>query len=199
MSWRSVEDAVLSDVQGAEAVSINWVAIKKPKVLLAIRLVVSAGLLWVLFGKLDSGWSSSVVPPFTGQTALWLLGAFLFTFLGVVLSALRWRAVLNALGQHPRMRRLLSHYFAGQFLANVLPSTIGGDALRVSRLSRDNGESPTSFASVVLERLTGWLVLPVITLVALLVNPGLRRAGTAPRSWRWRSPGPRWRSSRWSC
>ena len=27
-------------------------------------------------------------------------------------------------------------------MANVLPSTIGGDALRVSRLSRDNGESP---------------------------------------------------------
>lgn len=159
--------------------SINWGLLKRPRVLLVIRLVVSVGLLWVLLGKLGRNWTDSVVPPFTGETVLWLLGAFALTFLGVVLSALRWRAVLNALGQHPRTKRLLSHYLAGQFMANVLPSTIGGDALRISRLSRDNGESPTSFASVVLERLTGWLVLPVITLVALVVNPGLRHLGRA--------------------
>jgi uncharacterized membrane protein YbhN (UPF0104 family) len=64
-------------------------------------------------------------------------------------------------------------------VGNVLPSTIGGDALRVSRLSKDNGEGPTTFASVVLERLTGWLVLPVITLIGLAVNPGLRELGRA--------------------
>ena len=32
-----------------------------------------------------------------------------------------------------------------------------------------------------LERLTGWLVLPVITFVGLLVNPGLRHLGNATR------------------
>jgi uncharacterized membrane protein YbhN (UPF0104 family) len=160
-------------------VSSVWKAIKKPKVVLAIRLVVSGLLLWVLFGKVNKGWTSSVVPPFTTETVLWLLGALVLTFLGVVLSALRWAAVLKALGQHPRIGRLLSHYLAGQFMANVLPSTIGGDALRVSRQSRDSGQSPTSFASVVLERMTGWLVLPVITLVGLVVNPGLRHLGRA--------------------
>jgi hypothetical protein len=34
---------------------------------------------------------------------------------------------------------------------------------------------------VVLERLTGWLVLPVITLAALLANPGLLHLGPATR------------------
>ncbi len=159
--------------------SSKWDVIKNPKLLLSIRLLVSGVLLWVLFGKVDRGWSSSVVPPFTTETVLWLLGALLLTFLGVVLSAMRWAAVLNALGQRPRVKRLLSHYLAGQFMANVLPSTIGGDALRVTRLSRDNGQSPTSFASVVLERMTGWLVLPVITLGGLLINPGLRHLGRA--------------------
>jgi glycosyltransferase 2 family protein len=96
-----------------------------------------------------------------------------------VLSAVRWSAVLAALGLHPPFPRVLSLYFAGQFMGNVLPSTIGGDALRVSRLAKDNGEPPTTFASVVLERLTGWFVLPVLTLTALLVNPGLRELGRA--------------------
>src|SRR5690606_1195081 len=57
----------------------------------------------------------------------------------------------------------------------------GGDVLRVSRLSRETGEPPGTFASVVLERLTGWLVLPVITIVGFAVNPGLRQLGSATR------------------
>lgn len=145
---------------------------------MAARLVVSALLLWVLVTKIGTNWSDTI-PDATGHTLLWLAGALVLTFLGVVLSAVRWSAVLAALDQHPPFGRLLSLYFAGQFVGNVLPSTIGGDALRVSRLSRDNGEGPTTFASVVLERLTGWLVLPVITLLGLAVNPGLRDLGKA--------------------
>lgn len=142
------------------------------------RLVISAALLWVLVTRIGTNWSEAI-PDATGHTFAWLAGALLFTLAGVVLSAARWSAVLAALGQRPPFRRLLSLYFAGQFMSNVLPSTIGGDALRVSRLAKDTGEGPTAFASVVLERLTGWLVLPVITLVGLAVNPGLRELGRA--------------------
>jgi hypothetical protein len=51
--------------------------------------------------------------------------------------------------------------------------------LRVRRLSQDNGLVAESFASVVLERLTGWVVLPFITLASLAANPGLRHLGHA--------------------
>ena len=148
------------------------------KWIMAGRLLVSGLLLWVLVAKLGARWSDAL-PPLTASVAAWLVGAFLLTLAGVILSAMRWRAVLAALGQRAALRRLVSHYLAGQFMGNVLPSTIGGDALRVSRLSRDSGHSPTSFASVVLERLTGWLVLPVITLFGLGINPGLRHLGKA--------------------
>ncbi|MBX3285823.1 MAG: flippase-like domain-containing protein [Actinobacteria bacterium] len=152
--------------------------ISRPQLIMAARLVISALLLWVLVTKIGTNWSETI-PDATGHTLAWLAGALVLTFLGVVLSAVRWSAVLAALGQHPPFGRLLSLYFAGQFVGNVLPSTIGGDALRVSRLAKDNGEGPTTFASVVLERLTGWLVLPVITLFGLAVNPGLRELGRA--------------------
>lgn len=142
------------------------------------RLIVSALLLWVLAVKIGDSWHEAT-PDLDATTLAWLAGALLLTFVGVVLSAVRWGAVLNALGLHPPFQRLLSLYFAGQFMGNVLPSTIGGDALRVSRLAKENGEPPTTFASVVLERLTGWLVLPVLTLTALIVNPGLRELGRA--------------------
>ena len=70
------------------------------------------------------------------------------------------------------MRRLVGHNFAGQFVGNVLPSTIGGDVLRVARSVKDVGKD-TAFASVVIDRLTGFVSLPVLIAVGFLARPSL--------------------------
>lgn len=144
--------------------------------MLRLRIVASVVMLTVLFRKVHL---SSLFPEFDGKAFWLLLAGLVVTAIGIVLSALRWRAVLAALGLQAGLRTLLNHYLASLFVGNFLPSTIGGDVLRVARLSAVNGERPKTFASVVLERLTGWLVLPVITLTAFAVNPGLRELGTA--------------------
>jgi hypothetical protein len=148
---------------------------------LGVRLVVSALMLAVLMAKVPSFSAAELIPERSLGTALWLGVAAVLTLAGIVLSALRWQKVLEALEIRTKLPRLVSHNLAGQFVSNVLPTTIGGDVLRVNRLSRDTGESPGTFASVVLERLTGWLVLPVITIVGFAVNPGLRHLGSATR------------------
>jgi uncharacterized protein (TIRG00374 family) len=154
---------------------------RKQALSLVLRIGLSLAMLGVLIWRVPSFDASQVVPELTLRTVLWLAFAALLTLAGLVLSALRWQKVLEALGLHTKLKRLLSHYLAGQFVSNVLPTTIGGDVLRVTRLSRDTGESPRSFASVVLERLTGWLVLPVISVVGFVVNPPLQHLGTATR------------------
>jgi glycosyltransferase 2 family protein len=154
---------------------------RKQALSLVLRIGLSLAMLAVLIWQVPSFDASQVVPELTVRTVLWLAFAALLTLLGVVLSALRWQKVLEVLGLHAGLRTLLSHYLAGQFVSNVLPTTIGGDVLRVSRLSRDTGESPRSFASVVLERLTGWLVLPIISVVGFVVNPPLQHLGAATR------------------
>lgn len=144
---------------------------------LPARVAASVVMLAILYNRMpDFDWKS-VVPEWGDDTIMWLVGAALLTFVGIVLSTVRWQQVLRAMGLRARLGRLLSLYFAGQFVSNVLPTTIGGDVLRVTRLSRDNGEPADTFASVVLERLTGWLVLPLITFFALAINPGLRELG----------------------
>jgi uncharacterized protein (TIRG00374 family) len=115
----------------------------------------------------------SLVPIWNGATTAWLAAAVGVTVGGIVLSALRWQRVLAALERPSPLRPLVSHYLAGLFVGNFLPSTIGGDVLRISRLSATNGDAPDTFASVALERLTGWIVLPVLTLAGLLENPTL--------------------------
>ena len=154
---------------------------RKQALSLALRIGLSVAMLAVLIWRVPSFDASQVIPELTLRTVLWLAFAALLTLAGLVLSALRWQKVLEALGLHPKLKTLLSHYLAGQFVSNVLPTTIGGDVLRVARLSRDTGESPRSFASVVLERLTGWLVLPIISVVGFVVNPPLQHLGTATR------------------
>jgi hypothetical protein len=148
---------------------------------LPLRIGVSLLMLAVIYTRFpDFDWGH-VVPVWDRTTALWLLGATALTLGGIVLSAVRWQAVLRAMGLHERLRRLVPLYFAGQFVSNVLPTTIGGDVLRISRLTKDDpkADSALTFASVVLERLTGWLVLPLITFFGLLINPDLRDQGRA--------------------
>ncbi|MDQ1375612.1 MAG: glycosyltransferase 2 family protein, partial [Actinomycetota bacterium] len=141
----------------------------RARALAALRLVASAGMLAVLVPRVHL---SAVIRL---HTLGWLAAAVLVTFAGVVLSALRWQRVLAALGLSAPVPTLLTHYLASLFVGNVLPSTVGGDVLRVTRLSAANGDVPGTFASVVIERLTGWVVLPVLTLAAVVANPGLRR------------------------
>ena len=55
----------------------------------------------------------------------------------------------------------------------MLPSTIGGDVLRVSRASKTTGTGDIAFASVVIERLTGFVALPLLTLLGFALEPSL--------------------------
>ena len=144
-----------------------------------IRIVVGVAVAVVLGGRLLAASHDDALPELTGMTIVWLVGALVFTAAGLVLSAVRWQRVLRLLEREADLGRLLNHYAAGQFVGNLLPTTVGGDVLRIARLGRDNDDTPTSFASVVLERLTGWLVLPAFILAGMAVNPGLARLGTA--------------------
>ncbi|HZQ87599.1 MAG TPA: lysylphosphatidylglycerol synthase transmembrane domain-containing protein [Acidimicrobiales bacterium] len=141
------------------------------RVMAAARVVASVVILAILVPRVHL---SSLLPPGHPHTFLWVAAALGVTFVGIVLSALRWQRVLAALDLDARLPTLVKHYLASLFVGNVLISTVGGDVLRVSRLSSTNHDVPGTFASVVVERLTGWLVLPAITLGALAINPGLR-------------------------
>jgi uncharacterized membrane protein YbhN (UPF0104 family) len=144
-----------------------------------LRLVVSAGLLALLLSKIDF---EDMVPnnrSLPGTIAFLVSGIALMGF-SLVLAAWRWQRVLEVFDAHVPLRRLVAHYFAGQFVGNVLPSTVGGDVLRVTRSTRDTGARDVAFASVVLERLTGFVALPLLLLLGFLARPELF---SAPHAW----------------
>jgi uncharacterized membrane protein YbhN (UPF0104 family) len=136
------------------------------------RILVSVALLGVLVIKAPN--PDELLPDRHHLlTVVLLTCALLMTFLGVVLSAWRWQRVLRVFDTNPGLRTLVGHYLAGQFVGNVLPTTIGGDVLRVTRVS-STVDSPTiGFGSVVLERLTGFVALPLLIVAGFAVRPSL--------------------------
>src|SRR5215210_2655134 len=111
-----------------------------------LRVVVSAVLLAVLISKIHPERRHL-------STVAFLAAGLLITGLGIVLSAWRWQRVLEVFDVRVPLRTLTGHYFAGQFVGNVLPSTVGGDVVRVSRTADAAGSGSVAFAAVVLERL----------------------------------------------
>jgi uncharacterized membrane protein YbhN (UPF0104 family) len=144
-----------------------------------VRIVVSAVLLALLVWRLPNFDAHDLVPTFSRETVLWLAGSVVTLVVAFALQALRWDAVLVAMGHHLPYRRLLSESLAGQFVSNVLPTAFAGDIVRLARLGRDIDDHAAAFASIALERLTGWLVLPTISLVAIAAVPEFRSLGGA--------------------
>lgn len=148
---------------------------------LVLRIAVSVGLLAALLYFTPEFDRSELLPDWDRSTPMWLLAALALTITSFVFATLRWHRVLFAFEVSARPRRLFGHFLAAQFASNFMPTSIGGDVLRVNRLRRDSGNAPGAFASVVFERLSGWIVLPVLTFVGFMVNPGLRELGAATR------------------
>jgi uncharacterized protein (TIRG00374 family) len=153
----------------ADEIGMRWRSLWFP-----LRVVVSGGLLFYLIWRSDpiKIWQS------WQRANLWLIGlALALQVLGVALSAAKWWVVLRARGERLPLRWLLGVYLAGQFANNFLPTTVGGDALRVAQLGRRIGSYSQASASVFIERLTGFLALSLIANLAL-VGAYLTTSGT---------------------
>ncbi len=104
----------------------------------------------------------------------WLAVAWGLFLLGVVVRAVRWRVLLDALGVHRPLRGLTGWYFVGSFFNVILPTGFGGDAVRAAELSQDTGRPGPVVNSVIVDRYLGIMVLLGMGLMA-----GILRHGTA--------------------
>jgi uncharacterized protein (TIRG00374 family) len=128
------------------------------------RLAVTAGLLAVVTWRLDLG---AVARRASGLDARWTAGAALAVVAAVAISAWKWGLVLAWRGRPLPYRRLFRHYLVGLFFNNVLPTTVGGDAVRAWEAARDTGDVPEAVGSVITERLVAGAALGVTALLGL--------------------------------
>ncbi len=81
----------------------------------------------------------------------------------VSVGAMRWRDIAIVCGAKLSAVTAQRYSFIGQFFSQVLPSTVGGDAVRIWLLARGGAGWPTSIYSVLIDRVVG------VAMLALLV------------------------------
>lgn len=146
---------------------------------LGLRMAVSAGLLALLWRRFPHVDARDLVPAWNPANVVLITGAMALFLASYLFGALRWQHMLRVLGIRAETGQVLRHTMAGQFLSVVLPGSVGGDVVRVGRMAGEVGDRSSIAASVGLERLTGWLVLPLFTVTGFALNSGLRDLGRA--------------------
>jgi len=139
----------------------------------ALRLAISAVFLVILFTRVPNLDGLDLPDSHPVETTLLLGLAIVAACAGIVLSAWRWQQVLRLFDKHVPLTTLTRHYFAGQFVSNVMPSTVGGDVVRVARVAKNVDSTTVGFGSVVLERLSGMIALPLLVVVGFALRPSL--------------------------
>jgi glycosyltransferase 2 family protein len=113
---------------------------------------------------------------------MWLALAGLIFIAQTILGALRWQRIVlhNDTPDAPpfTIPRAFRYTFIAAFFNQTLPSTVGGDAVRIWLLRRDQGGWRAATYSVLIDRLTGVLVLALLVILCLPWSFALIRAFT---------------------
>lgn len=132
------------------------------------KWVVSAALIaWVL-SRTDLG---AIGLALRMVRPAYLVGAFALIPVGVVIGALRWRWLLAANGVHASVAYLIGGGCVAAFVRLFLPSTIGGDAVRVYDSWRAGASKSVAVATIGVDRLLGLFALALLACGAMAFNP----------------------------
>ncbi len=96
--------------------------------------------------------------------------AFVMILLGAVVSVFRWDVFLKEIGHVDTFGRLARLYAAGLFFNSLLPTGIGGDVFKAVRVRRQDETVGPMVASLVLDRVAGFLGLAILGVVATLAR-----------------------------
>lgn len=132
--------------------------------LLAARILVSVALLYFAFRGIDF---ASIQSRLSQISPEWILLAVAVTLFQILLSALRWREISTACMAPLITSQAFRYNMIGTFFNQTLPSTIGGDAMRLWLVKQTGAGWRAATYSVLVDRAVGLIALAIIVVVSL--------------------------------
>lgn len=128
-----------------------------------------SGLLiaWVV-GRADL---AQVFTALKGAKPGYVVAAALLYPIGWTISITRWRLLLGAMRAEVPLARVVQSYLSAIFVNNLLPSTVGGDALRVYDSWRWGAGKAGAVAVIAVDRLMGVFILLSFAVAAMSLAP----------------------------
>ena len=121
-----------------------------------IKILVSAGLLYVLLSRMDLAHLWRLVHT---ASVPWLATALTLYLVMLLISAWRWGLLLRAQQVVVTFSTLMNSYLVATFANNFLPSNIGGDVIRIRDSAKYTGSKTLATAIVLADRGVGVLGL----------------------------------------
>jgi glycosyltransferase 2 family protein len=146
---------------------------RKRALSILIRLVISVLILGFLLIYKTS--VKDILGVLAHVRPAWLALAFSLHAVGLLASAFRWRILAHAQGDEIPLGFLMKSLLVGTFFGNFLPSSFGGDIVRIWDGSRYSKSLVKSSAIIAVERLTGIIVLFLFALFASLFRLDMAR------------------------
>lgn len=134
---------------------------------LLIKSAVSIGLIAFILSRVDIAQTLGVL---SGANLALLMLAFSLTFVGALLTAGRWGTMLRAQGVDSSLRHLVACWLTACFFNQFLPSTIGGDAIRIYDSWKLGATKAGAAAAIGVDRLLGLFVLMLFGVIALYLS-----------------------------
>ncbi len=100
----------------------------------------------------------------------YLAGALVVSMLGVLVRGVRWQILVQDQGVSASLRELTGLWFISFLFTNLLPSGIGGDAVKAYELSRSTKQGAQVVSTVLVDRFMGLFALQAIALIALIFS-----------------------------
>src|SRR5262249_32289051 len=125
----------------------------------AIKILVSAALLYFALRKANFADLASRIDLLS---AAWLFLAVALTFLQIFIAVLRWRIVSTESGAPLPLRQAMRYNVIGTFFNQTLPSSIGGDAVRLWLVARSGAGWRAATYSIFVDRAVGLIALAII-------------------------------------
>lgn len=132
--------------------------------LTAIKLAITIALLYFALRGIDLSATAAKV---SRLDPAWTLAAVLACLGQLLVGAVRWRAIITACGGSVTTRETIRLLLIGTFFGQTLPSTVGGDGVRLFLLQRAGASWRTATYSVLIDRAIGLIVLSVMVVVSL--------------------------------
>ena len=123
------------------------------------KLAISVAILYWLFGKTDF---SDVWTRARNADLKWVVTALALYTAMILISAWRWRLLLETQGAPGPMRRLTGSWLVATFFNNFLPSNIGGDVIRIADSVQLTRSRTTAATVVLVDRAIGLAALLVV-------------------------------------
>ncbi len=137
---------------------------------LLVRILVSAGILALIFAEIEPG---RIVGILRGADLPLLLAALSLQLASSSVAAYRWQLIMRNLDFGQGLGFYWRSYVKGTFFNQGLPTSIGGDAVRMLDVARQGFRKRDAAYGVLLDRSIGLASLLALNLVAFAVGPQL--------------------------